>query len=112
MGLKEKVGLDVGVSEALLGELEWHSTGELAQNDVLSMSDGQGLVLSSVGDYLHQTAQLGLLIQGHAEQLCREGRGGGAERSGHLYNGSRLGLAVGGAHCPGLTDSCVIDVIV
>lgn len=42
----------------------------LAEECVLVMPDGNVLVLGSVGDDLNQATDLGLGIQGHAEQLC------------------------------------------
>lgn len=41
----------------------------LTQKRVLVVSDGNVLVLGGVGDDFNQAADLGLGIQGHAEQL-------------------------------------------
>ena len=54
MGLQEEVGLDVRVCEALLRELEWHTAGELTEDGVLLVPDGQRLILCCIGDDLHQ----------------------------------------------------------
>lgn len=43
----------------------------LSEKCVLVVSDGNVLVLCSVGDDLNQPTDLRLGIQGHAEQLCR-----------------------------------------
>ena len=42
---------------------------ELFEQAVLVMTDGNVLILSSVGDDLHQTLDLCLVVERHAEQL-------------------------------------------
>ena len=69
MSLYEQVGLDVRVVVSGLGQLEGDTGGQLSQEGVLLVPDGDTLVLGSRGEDLQKTLQLGLVVQGHAEQF-------------------------------------------
>ena len=47
----------------------WKSGGQIPEERIYSMSDGEIVVLCSSGDDLNETSDLGLVVQTHAEQL-------------------------------------------
>ena len=53
-------------------EFVWESLRELFEQTVLMMPDWDVLILGSVRDDLHQTLDLCLVVEGHAEQLCQQ----------------------------------------
>ena len=45
--------------------------GQLFEQGVFVMSNGDVLILGRIGDDLHEALDLGPVVEGHAEQLCR-----------------------------------------
>ena len=70
MSLDQQVGLGVGVVEFRPNQLERDAGGELPQEGVLLVADGEVLVLGGRRENFDQSPQFGLVIERHTEQLC------------------------------------------
>ena len=70
VSLDQQVGLGVGVVEFRPNKLERDAGGELPQEGVLLVADGEVLVLGGRREDFDQSPQFGLVIERHTEQLC------------------------------------------
>ena len=67
MSLDQQVGLGVGVVEFRPNQLEGDAGGELPQEGVLLVADGEVLVLGGRREDFDQSPQFGLVIERHTE---------------------------------------------
>ena len=81
MGLEEQIGLDVGVVVPCVRQLEGYAGGELPQEGVLLVPNGEVLVLGSRGEDFNETFQFCFVVERHTEEFWR-GREGGREGKG------------------------------
>ena len=79
MGLEEQIGLDVGVVVPCVRELQGYTGGELSQEGVLLVPNGEVLVLSSRGEDFNETLQFCFVVERHTEEFWRGREGGGRE---------------------------------
>ena len=63
MSLYEQVCLDMWVVVSSLGQFEGNSGGQLSEEGVLLVTDGDTLVLGSGGEDLQKTLELRLVVQ-------------------------------------------------
>ena len=63
MGLEEQIGLDVRVVVPCVRELEGYAGGELSQEGVLLVSNGEVLVLGSRGEDFNETFQFCFVVK-------------------------------------------------